>query len=419
MFCRQCGSEIPSNAKFCTFCGTKVIAPTEETESLKPEAQSEEESSYEGNEKNVIEAEQANCVAPDSASLGQEQAAPSESSNSSEAKSLKAAVESNKKRSRRHVPMIVLIALALALATSVAYAAYRVYTDVWLPYQAEQETKSAGKQIGSDGDEISAKTADEPESLLHIADILEMDPNKISDYIESQGVLPQRVDSGKYAMDGGFLSSTPFDAWVLAQDATYSEITALDDNDNYLDPSYYNQSYLSVPPVIAMGDSATPFTGVSQSYFTTSDLAAGKKPSSIVLASLSLNKLSDEKLDEFLSYCGFGKPLAETKASKSGVLFALVKSGVIEGVDGENYLWYAYCHLGKSGGVSTCTLGCMNLDTAYKTLGISASTSVQPSNPREYWDNASNKDRSKIISKSILEHEYPSSNFENVEIEEN
>lgn len=27
MFCRQCGSEISNEAKFCNFCGTKTVAP--------------------------------------------------------------------------------------------------------------------------------------------------------------------------------------------------------------------------------------------------------------------------------------------------------------------------------------------------------------------------------------------------------
>lgn len=40
------------------------------------------------------------------------------------------------------MPMILLVALALALATSVAYAAYRVYTDVWMPMQQEQQGTS-------------------------------------------------------------------------------------------------------------------------------------------------------------------------------------------------------------------------------------------------------------------------------------
>lgn len=53
--------------------------------------------------------------------------------------SLKAAIDTNRARSRRRLPIILIVALALALATSVAYAAYYVYTNVWLPSQQTQE----------------------------------------------------------------------------------------------------------------------------------------------------------------------------------------------------------------------------------------------------------------------------------------
>lgn len=51
---------------------------------------------------------------------------------------LRGAVNATKHRSRRRVPMVVLVALAMALAAGTAYAAYRVYTDVWLPAQQNQ-----------------------------------------------------------------------------------------------------------------------------------------------------------------------------------------------------------------------------------------------------------------------------------------
>lgn len=52
--------------------------------------------------------------------------------------SLRYAVDSTKKRSRRRVPLIVIVALAMALAAGTAYAAYRIYNDIWLPAQQTQ-----------------------------------------------------------------------------------------------------------------------------------------------------------------------------------------------------------------------------------------------------------------------------------------
>lgn len=37
MYCRNCGSEIPDEAKFCTFCGTEAVKPKVQTnESVDP-----------------------------------------------------------------------------------------------------------------------------------------------------------------------------------------------------------------------------------------------------------------------------------------------------------------------------------------------------------------------------------------------
>ena len=45
--------------------------------------------------------------------------------------------------------MVVLVALAMALAAGTAYAAYRVYADVWLPAQQAQneQTVEAPEEI--------------------------------------------------------------------------------------------------------------------------------------------------------------------------------------------------------------------------------------------------------------------------------
>ena len=64
--------------------------------------------------------------------------APQNNASSKHPETLRGAVNATKHRSRRRVPMIVLVALAMALAAGTAYAAYRVYTDVWLPAQQTQ-----------------------------------------------------------------------------------------------------------------------------------------------------------------------------------------------------------------------------------------------------------------------------------------
>ena len=75
--------------------------------------------------------------------------APQNSASSKHPETLRGAVNATKHRSRRRVPMVVLVALAMALAAGTAYAAYRVYTDVWLPAQQTQneQTVEAPEEI--------------------------------------------------------------------------------------------------------------------------------------------------------------------------------------------------------------------------------------------------------------------------------
>lgn len=97
MYCTKCGAKLPSDAKFCMECGKPVAA--------------------------VVPAATA---------------APQNNASSEQSETLRGAVNATKHRSRRRVPMVVLVALAMALAAGTAYAAYRVYTDVWLPAQQNQ-----------------------------------------------------------------------------------------------------------------------------------------------------------------------------------------------------------------------------------------------------------------------------------------
>ncbi len=64
---------------------------------------------------------------------------------------LKAAVEATKHRSRRRVPLVLLIALALTLISGVAYAAFWVYTEVVLP-QIEASQQEPATDEGEDSD---------------------------------------------------------------------------------------------------------------------------------------------------------------------------------------------------------------------------------------------------------------------------
>lgn len=102
MFCPQCGKEIPSEANFCPYCRAEIHHNAVGSEQEKAFNSAEPEQNIEG-------------------------------------QSLKSALRTNRKRPKRLLTQVLIVALALALATSVAYAAYYVYTNVWLPSQQTQE----------------------------------------------------------------------------------------------------------------------------------------------------------------------------------------------------------------------------------------------------------------------------------------
>ena len=79
---------------------------------------------------------------------------------------LRGAVNATKHRSRRRVPMVVLVALAMALAAGTAYAAYRVYTDVWLPAQQDQNEQIV---------EAPEETVETPEEITYSVETRSMD----------------------------------------------------------------------------------------------------------------------------------------------------------------------------------------------------------------------------------------------------
>lgn len=84
---------------------------------------------------------------------------------------LRGAVNATKHRSRRRVPMVVLVALAMALAAGTAYAAYRVYTDVWLPAQQAQ----------------NEQTVEAPEEIIYSVETRSMDVSVPVDPYDAPG----------------------------------------------------------------------------------------------------------------------------------------------------------------------------------------------------------------------------------------
>ena len=79
------------------------------------------------------------------------------------------------------MPMILLVALALALATSVAYAAYRAYTDIWAPMQQEQQQKAQAEKDAQEAQDAYNGIIEEYSKALKDAKNGELDRNEIAE----------------------------------------------------------------------------------------------------------------------------------------------------------------------------------------------------------------------------------------------
>ena len=124
MYCTKCGAKLPRDARFCMNCGKPVAAIAFE------KAAASTTSSGKAAAPAAVPAKAAEPTGASSSSQN--------NPSSGQSETLRGAVNATKHRSRRRVPMVVLVALAMALAAGTAYAAYRVYTDVWLPAQQNQ-----------------------------------------------------------------------------------------------------------------------------------------------------------------------------------------------------------------------------------------------------------------------------------------
>lgn len=237
MYCTKCGAKLPRDARFCMNCGkpvaaiapAKVVEPTgAPAKAVNPAAASREAAApAAAPAKTVVSAfasEAADAgrhgASPSdhpsnvpsqngSASFGSLQSDSSFSDPSSESaafadepeksceagacgtssvpqedvspkrpETLRGAVNATKHRSRRRVPMVVLVALAMALAAGTAYAAYRVYTDVWLPAQQNQNEQVV---------EAPEETVEAPEEITYSVETRSMDASVPVDPYDAPG----------------------------------------------------------------------------------------------------------------------------------------------------------------------------------------------------------------------------------------
>lgn len=156
MFCWNCGTELPSDALFCPSCGQRVKKP--EAEASAPEAKEE------------LPATSAATPA----------AAPNADGSNPQPSNLAKAVQGGREKGRRKMPPLVFVVLILALLSGTAFAAYYVYTEIYLPWaQSQQQADSpqatnAADDAGNNPAAASNNNQDAPEEADENDEIKQM-----------------------------------------------------------------------------------------------------------------------------------------------------------------------------------------------------------------------------------------------------
>ena len=138
MYCNKCGSELRPGAKFCGICGASVV---DEKDDATDKASSDVESQV----SEEIKAEDASGVSQGNFDMQAGQA---------------------RRRSRRRMPMALIVAIVILALATIASAAYLVYTQVFNPNPPAREQVVEDEQAdeAQDGDETDEDAGEQEAS---------------------------------------------------------------------------------------------------------------------------------------------------------------------------------------------------------------------------------------------------------------
>lgn len=233
MYCMYCGTELADDANFCTKCGKAVLHGNPETL--------------------PCDSEKAQDInAPDSPKPSPSPAA-----------SLKNAVEQTKQRSRRRVPLVVIVALALTLAAGTAFAAHYIYTNYIAPQNQpaqeqpaqdtqpegstpeQEQTPSREEQTPSEEDTLAAAQAEAAQAYEEVLDSYRsyIEDAQASSDDEAMLMLAGDIDSVEYpyVYVGDFLIGISTDS--IALDYTYQDIDGDSIDELFIRQSIDDSSY--------------------------------------------------------------------------------------------------------------------------------------------------------------------------------
>lgn len=399
MFCEQCGCKLADDARFCTACGAKIDRPRTADGCDAAQVPTLDAMRAEAVENEARQA-QTPADAQPSGRVG-----------------FGRAVETTKQRSRRKVPLVVLVALVTALLAGTAWAAITVYNEIVAPTfdlprielvhddaardsaQPDQAQPSEPEEPAEDPQASVPVAQGEPQSILEVAEIVAMDPADIPAFLRSQGLE-----------DNGTVPGSDH-AWVATDKSSYA---AADPDGLLLDVGSSASSQVWVQMLV--GADVSPILYRTLAPQLIGDGMQALAADSIVVSGIPFKynganvtdplsadpgKASRADIEAFAQLCKLGPVLGDftytnTYRGADGApasYTARVCTGYVE-INGTLSLWY----LRMLQGGFQCEIGVAPLDTAISEFN----RSVQLYDEAE-WSAASDDQRAQMAAVSILQ----------------
>ena len=162
MYCPQCGSSIGENASFCPQCGAKLGTATEQDAShSSTDAPAGSETTF-----------AASASSHSSTNATDQHAAPAQEPG---ADTFAAQVSRAQTRSKRRLPMLLIVVLVTLALAATAFAATYIYQNIILPQLEEQAQQDAEADLAAQQEaEAEAQAAAEAEQRAVYDDLLTM-----------------------------------------------------------------------------------------------------------------------------------------------------------------------------------------------------------------------------------------------------